>query len=143
MNNIDGSWKSIGLPSVYVTGFAADNGTLYTSTQFNTVWKRPIAEIITGIQDAKQIPVEFALSQNYPNPFNPTTTINYSVSKSNSVTLKVYNVMGKEVETLVNEQKAPGNYEVRFDASKLASGIYFYQLKSGSLVSTKKLVLLK
>ena len=143
MVNSNSTFKSMGLPSVYVTGFAADNGVLYASTQSNTVWKRTIAEILTGVYDGKQVPVEFNLSQNYPNPFNPTTTINYSVSKSNTVTLKVYNVMGKEVETLVNEQKGVGNYEVKFDASKLASGVYFYQLKSGDLVSTNKLVLLK
>ena len=84
-----------------------------------------------------------SLSQNYPNPFNPTTTINYSVSKSGSVTLKVFNIMGREVETLVNEQNTACNYEVKFDAGKLASGVYIYQLKSGDFISTKKLVLLK
>ena len=143
MVNSNSTFKSMGLPSVYVTGFAADNGVLYASTSDNTVWKRTISEILTGVKDARQVPVEFNLSQNFPNPFNPTTTINYSVSKSSPVVLKVYNIMGKEVETLVNEQKGAGNYQVRFNASKLASGVYFYQLKSGDLVSTKKLVLLK
>jgi hypothetical protein len=143
MVNSNSTFKSMGLPSVYVTGFAADNGVLYASTSDNTVWKRSIAEILTGVKDARQAPVEFNLSQNYPNPFNPTTTINYSVAKSGSVELKVYNIMGKEVATLVNEQKGAGNYEVRFDASKLASGVYFYQLKSGDLILTKKLILMK
>jgi hypothetical protein len=143
MVNSNFTWKSSGLPNGAITGFAADNGVLYASTLFHTVWKRTIAEILTGVNDAKQVPVNFNLSQNYPNPFNPTTTISYSVARSGTITLKVYNVMGKEVETLVNEQKGVGNYEVKFDASKLSSGVYFYQLTSEDLVSTKKLVLLK
>jgi hypothetical protein len=99
---------------------------------------------LTDVKETiNKIPTEFALSQNYPNPFNPTTTINYSVSKTGVVILKVYNIMGKEIETLVNDQKSPGNYEVKFDASKLASGVYFYQLKSGDLILTKKLILMK
>ena len=143
MINSNSTWKSIGLSNVSVTGFAADNGILYASTLFNSVWKRPIAEILTDVKDQKQIPDEFNLFQNYPNPFNPSTTIAYSVLKSGFVVLKVYNIMGKELETLVNEQKGAGNYEVKFDAGNLASGVYFYQLKSGNLVSTRKLVLLK
>jgi hypothetical protein len=98
----------------------------------------------TGIAaDNNSILKGYSLSQNYPNPFNPSTTINYSISKSGDVVLKVFNIMGKEIETLVNEQKPSGNYTVKFDASKLTSGVYFYQLKSGNYVSTKKLVLLK
>ena len=143
MKNSDLSWKSVGLPSVYVNSFAADNGNLFAATNFNTVWRAPILQLTDVKETTNNIPAEFALSQNYPNPFNPTTTINYSVSKSGAVVLKVYNIMGKEVETLVNEQKTAGNYEVKFNASKLATGVYFYQLKSGDFISTKKLVLLK
>ena len=131
------------MPSVYVNSFAADNGNLFAATNFNTVWRAPILQLTDVKETTNNIPAEFALSQNYPNPFNPTTTINYSVSKSGAVVLKVYNIMGKEVETLVNEQKTAGNYEVKFNASKLATGVYFYQLKSGDFISTKKLVLLK
>ncbi len=93
----------------------------------------------------------YAFEQNYPNPFNPTTTIKYSIAPPNltkeetlqNVTLKVYDVLGREVATLVNEEKSPGNYEVKFDASKLASGVYFYRLTAGNFVSTKKMVLLR
>ena len=89
------------------------------------------------------MPRNFALSQNYPNPFNPTTMINYSVAKESNVTIKIYDVMGREVETLVNENKEPGNYEVNFNAQNLASGIYFYKMNAGDFTSIKKLTLLK
>jgi hypothetical protein len=85
----------------------------------------------------------FSLEQNYPNPFNPTTSIKFSVPSAEFVTLKVYDILGNEVSTLVNEQKAPGNYEVRFDAGNLASGVYIYTLKAGNITQTKKLMLMK
>jgi len=88
-------------------------------------------------------PVEFALLQNYPNPFNPVTKIKYAVSIRQYTTLKVYNILGREVATLVNEYQAAGNYEVKFDASNLSSGVYFYKLQSGNFVQTKKLLLMK
>ncbi len=88
-------------------------------------------------------PEKFQLSQNYPNPFNPSTTINYTIPETNNVTLKVYNVLGKEVSVLVNKKQESGFYEVSFDASSLASGIYFYTLNSGNNVSTRKMMLIK
>jgi Secretion system C-terminal sorting domain len=87
---------------------------------------------------------EFTLYQNYPNPFNPATTIKYSIPLGNNlVTLKVYDILGNEIATLVNEEKPGGEYQVNFDASKLASGIYFYHLKSGLFVQTEKMIFLK
>ncbi len=96
----------------------------------------------------ESIPESFILYQNYPNPFNPVTTIKYTVPSVGTsfmkfLQLKVYDVLGNEVATLVNEEKAAGEYEVTFDASKLSSGIYFYQLKTGALIKTKKMILLK
>ena len=91
----------------------------------------------------KGFSTEYTLSQNYPNPFNPRTIINYSVPKASFVTIKVYDVLGKEVFTILNENKPVGNYSVDFDASKLVSGLYFYQLQSGNFLETKKFVLLK
>jgi len=88
-------------------------------------------------------PKEFVLYQNYPNPFNPVTSIQYSISSRQFVTLIVYDVLGKEVTTLVNDEKQPGVYEVEFNASNLSTGIYFYQLKAGSFVQTKKMILAK
>jgi hypothetical protein len=86
---------------------------------------------------------EYALEQNFPNPFNPSTKIKYSLPYSSLVTLKVFDALGNKIETLVNEEKPSGSYEVKFDASKLSSGIYFYKLQSGSFVETKKIILMK
>ncbi|PIP76447.1 MAG: hypothetical protein COW85_14160 [Ignavibacteria bacterium CG22_combo_CG10-13_8_21_14_all_37_15] len=86
---------------------------------------------------------DYDLFQNYPNPFNPATTITYQLPKSGSVTLKIYDMLGKEVMTLVNEQKEMGRYTVQFDASSLASGMYVYQLRANDYTSTKKMLLLK
>ena len=87
--------------------------------------------------------MKFELSQNYPNPLTPSTIIKYSVPKGQLGTLKVYNMLGQEVATLVNNQQNAGNYEVTFNADRLASGIYFYTLNAGNFVSTKKMILLK
>jgi Secretion system C-terminal sorting domain len=98
----------------------------------------------TGIADnGGNKPLKFQLDQNYPNPFNPTTKINYQLPKNGMVTLKVYDILGSEVKTLVNEIKQPGAYEVNFDGSSLPSGVYFYRLTAGTLTQTKKLVLMK
>jgi uncharacterized protein (TIGR02145 family) len=93
--------------------------------------------------DEEGIPSEYSLSQNYPNPFNPTTTIKYSVPKSQFVSLKVFDELGRVILTLVNENRNIGSYEIIFDASSLTSGVYFYQLQSGNYSETKKLLLIK
>ncbi len=92
---------------------------------------------------AEIAPSSFSLSQNYPNPFNPTTSINYQLAVNSFVTLKVYDVLGNEVASLVNEQKPAGEYKVDFDASGLGSGFYFYVLKAGNFVQSRKMLLLK
>lgn len=89
------------------------------------------------------LPKEYALLQNYPNPFNPVTVIRFEVPSSKFVTLKVYDLLGREVATLVNEAKQPGTYDVTFDATNLPSGVYFYRLTAGEFVATRKLVLLR
>jgi hypothetical protein len=85
----------------------------------------------------------FALEQNYPNPFNPLTVISYQLPIESWVTLKVYNVLGVEVSTLVNEDKKAGRYEAEFNASTLPSGIYYYRLTAGQFIETKKLILMR
>jgi len=90
-----------------------------------------------------QIVTEYKLNQNYPNPFNPVTTISYQIPNDGFVTLKVYNILGKEVASLVNGQKTSGRYNVQFDGSKLTSGIYFYKISAGDYSATKKLILIK
>jgi hypothetical protein len=88
-------------------------------------------------------PLTFYLSQNFPNPFNPSTEINYQLPVSGNVTLKIFNILGSEVITLVNEEKSAGSYVVNFNASNIPSGVYFYRLKSGRFIETKKMILLK
>ncbi len=97
----------------------------------------------TAVHQTTVTPNKFELVQNYPNPFNPSTKISYSISKNALVTLKVYDVLGREVATLVNTNQAAGDYSVNFDASHLASGMYIYKLESGSFASVKKMMLLK
>jgi len=100
--------------------------------------------IISGIVNSKGgTPENYILSQNYPNPFNPVTKINFSIPKSEYITLKVYNSLGKEIETIVNKKLNAGNYEINFNASSLPSGVYFYRLISGSFSQTKKMILIK
>jgi len=89
------------------------------------------------------IPKEFALKQNYPNPFNPITKISFDLPKDELVTIKIYDILGREIKTLINEFKNAGNYMVTFNASEFASGIYFYRIKAGSFVQTKRMVLIK
>jgi len=103
-----------------------------------------VATLPTGIKKADNLlPKTFSLSQNYPNPFNPSTIIKYSVPKAQVVTIKVYNMLGQEVATLLNNQQNPGNYEINFNASRLASGVYFYTLNAGNFNAVKKMILLK
>jgi len=89
------------------------------------------------------MPAAFNLYQNYPNPFNPSTHIRFSVQGSALTSLKVYDILGREVATLVNEVKQPGRYEVTWNATGYASGVYFYRLKAGSFVQTKRMLLLR
>ena len=131
--------------------FSSINNTMQFTTNYafvNTpgigVFRRPRSEVTSvEIEQPNLLPSHFNLKQNYPNPFNPTTKISYSIPQKSYVFLKVYDILGKEIVTLVNENKPAGNYEVNFDASSLASGIYFYKLQSGNYIETKKMILLK
>ncbi len=109
-----------------------------------------VNQTLVDVNDKNKVPNIFQLYQNYPNPFNPSTTIQYSIpSNKNSsegatlVTLKIYDLLGREVETLVNEQKLPGFYEIKFSAANLSSGVYFYRIKAANFVETKKMILLR
>jgi hypothetical protein len=94
-------------------------------------------------EDQPEVPISYSLSQNYPNPFNPSTTIRFALPKSGHVELKVYNTLGQEVATLVNEEKTAGTYSAQWNASSVASGVYFYRLKAGEYNETRKLLLMK
>ena len=97
----------------------------------------------SAVKNNEALPLKFSLGQNYPNPFNPSTKISYQLSAQRHVELDVYNVLGEKVAELVNKEQTSGNYEVTLDASNMTSGIYFYQLKAGNFVFTKKMILMK
>lgn len=98
---------------------------------------------ITDNNSANSNPYHFSLSQNYPNPFNPVTVINFSIPVKGLVTLKVYDITGREVKTLVNDIREAGNSAVTFDGTNLSSGIYFYNIVSGNFTGTRKMILVK
>ena len=95
------------------------------------------------VENNQNIPKKYTLQQNYPNPFNPATTIEFSIPKTEFVTLIIYNLIGQEVATLVSDKLTPGSYKYTWDASHLASGMYYFKLETESYSSTKKLILLK
>jgi hypothetical protein len=114
----------------------------YNVTEYR-VWAKFVGEPNSVEGEVNATPTEFILYQNYPNPFNPITKIKYSVPQLSNVVIKVFDILGNEIETLVNEEKPAGYYPVEFNAATLPSGVYFYQLKVEDFVSTKKMILLK
>ena len=137
------SWTYMGLGGYAVsTTFPGPNKKLFATS----LGKLMVGNYsLTGVENDKNIiPQKFSLEQNYPNPFNPTTIIRYGIPAAERVTLKVFNILGKEMATLVNsELKVAGAYQVEFNASRLPSGVYFYRLEAGKNVSSKKLILIK
>src|ERR1035437_3502935 len=115
----------------------------WTNTDKKTDQETDPYTSLTGIKTENLNPVSYSLSQNYPNPFNPSTTIKFTIQKPGLVTLKIFNLLGQEVATLVNEQMKPGSYSYNFNASRLSSGIYFYSINAGNFILTKKMLLLK
>ncbi len=144
------SWESVsdGYNSRDIYSLAVNDSYMFAASADGGVWRRPLSEVITSVNNSVSVPEHFSLEQNYPNPFNPTTKIKYSIPSvetghAPSVQLRVYDILGRGVATLVNKKQQPGNYEVTFDASTLSSGVYFYQLKVGNFVQTKKMILMK
>jgi len=137
--NVSTKELNMGIRSLAI--FGSD---LVAGTAGAGVWKRPLSEMIAVSNVSERLlTLDYKLEQNYPNPFNPITVINYSVPKTCFVTLRVYDVLGKEIRTLVNEEKHAGYYNIEFTAGNLTSGIYFYQLKADEYTITKKMILLK
>jgi hypothetical protein len=140
-------------PSQFVNEYLWNTGIAYHYSKFyNPMWQYNarhngvFGDIppVVGVQEHnKNIPDKFELMQNYPNPFNPSTNIKYQIIKNSFVTLKVYNILGKEAATLVSGFKKAGEYEVRFDAGKLSSGIYFYRINAGDFSDTKIMTIIK
>jgi hypothetical protein len=142
--SISGSTASCEVFSAYVyevgnTG-PTGNGNNESAYYFGA---EPFTISVNGVNDAANTVNSFALSQNYPNPFNPSTVLNYSLPQRGTVSLKVYDMLGREVVTLVNATQEAGNHSVNFNASKLASGLYVYTLRAGNNVMSKKMMLLK
>jgi photosystem II stability/assembly factor-like uncharacterized protein len=141
------SWRAVneGLTHLNIRSLLVTSDKyLYAGTTNGFVCSRPIAEMLTDVEDQRnEIPFHFLLEQNYPNPFNPSTKIKYSVPQSSNVIIKVFDILGNEIETLVNEEKPVGTYEITWYTATLPSGIYFYKLQAGSFVETKKMILLK
>ena len=143
---------------LYISGNYIFAG-IWNNYSVSTIWRRSLSEIIDVKNISSTVPDKYSLSQNYPNPYNPSTKIRFSIpppDKSGSrtksdfeggqggmIVLKVYDILGNEIATLVNEYLKPGTYEVKFDGSQLVSGMYFYTLTAGDFKETKKLILIK
>ena len=132
------------------TGAISKDGTLYLGVH-NTSLVTNQTKTLIAIKDTGAVSVDennitindYSLSQNYPNPFNPNTMIKYSIKERGFVQLKVYDILGKEVTTLVNEEKQQGNYSVNFDGSNLPSGVYLYSLRINDFAENRKMILLR
>ena len=120
----------------------------FTEASYSLVWCKLNGvyygdTLQTRFSKTEELPLEFKLSQNYPNPFNPTTTINYSILKRSIVTLKIYDILGRELAALINEEKDPGNYKINFDGTLLPSGIYLYKIICEKYSDAEKMILIK
>jgi len=140
------SWTEVnnGLKNTYVYALAVSGTNLFAGTLIGGVWRRPLSEMITSVERfSTDLPTDFGLEQNYPNPFNPTTTIRFSLPHREHVTLKVFDVLGREVATLVDGELNPGEHSVVFSAKDLPSGVYFYRLTTPTFSQTKLMEVLK
>ena len=153
ISDVDGSFMLEGLSSgsyqlvsstVDYSSASVSNVTLESSNNYLNVNVVLTEDGLTSVKsESNSIVTTYALSQNYPNPFNPSTLISYQLPTNGLVTIKVYNVIGKEIATLVNEFQQSGNYSKEFNANGLTSGVYFYTIKSGNFSATKKMILMK
>jgi hypothetical protein len=146
--SLDGgtTWTQQAVPSgvgrLYVVRFV-DPTTGWAAGNAGAILKWTGSPLVGVEEKTPLLPDGYSLSQNFPNPFNPGTTIEYAIPREAAVELKVYDMLGREIATLVDEQKPAGSYSVRFDAYSMASGVYYYTLKAGTFVSTKSLILMK
>jgi len=133
--------------SSYVLNGSLGQGLIGVVTNSNYIHKAGFWEtvrIIVSVEESEsELPVSFGISQNYPNPFNPTTTIKYSVPEESFVSIKVYDILGRLVASLIDEEKPAGYHEVTFNAVSIASGTYFYRMDAGNFIDVKKLIILK
>ena len=132
-----------GLIDTTIFALAVSGNYVFAGTYSSGVWRRPLSELVGITKETSELPKQFTLSQNFPNPWNPSTNIKYFIPQASLISLKVYDILGNEIETLVNEEKPAGTYELTFNAANLPSGVYLYRIQAGSFVETKKMVLLK
>ncbi len=137
------TWKYAGLDSIAVNQLVSYGDTTYAATNNGLYILTRKAVVRTGVEQVRGVPMSYALYQNYPNPFNPTTNFRFTIGSGQFVSLKIYDVLGREVTTLVNEKLNPGSYNIPWNGGNSSSGVYFYQLQAGSFVETKKMVLMK
>ncbi|HKJ82339.1 MAG TPA: T9SS type A sorting domain-containing protein, partial [Ignavibacteriaceae bacterium] len=138
------NYANNGLPAVAVWQMKDINGQIVVATHGRGVWSVPENEVVTGIEtNTSVIPTNYSLSQNYPNPFNPSTKIKFNLPSSSNVKLTIYDITGRKVTDLVNQELSAGVHTVDFDASNISSGVYFYRIQAGSFVQSKKMILMK
>jgi len=140
------SWRDFNVPNQSTMSFAFTDSFLIAGTEAGGTWRYPLRQLLTTVSGGTtgaRNPLTFSLRQNFPNPFNPTTKISYEIPKVINVRLTVFDILGREVQTLVNESKQPGKYQAVFNATNLASGVYLYRLQAGNFVETRKLLLLR
>ncbi|MBS4027473.1 MAG: T9SS type A sorting domain-containing protein [Ignavibacteriales bacterium] len=145
-NNSGQSWTNISadIPSGNVIkGFVYSGNYALVAVRQNRVWRRPLSEITSVSEIKSSLPTKFSLEQNFPNPFNPTTNIGFQISEYGFVSLKVFDVLGKEVSTLVNENLSAGKFSVDWNTENIPSGMYFYKLTTNNFSLTKKMLLAK
>ena len=135
-------WVNTGLADTLIQTLTVSGTNLFAGTQ-GGVWRRPLSEITSIHSISEEPPGVFALEQNYPNPFNPTTTINYQLPTTSHVSLKVFDILGREVATLVDRVEQPGYKSVQWSATNVSSGVYLYRLQAGSFLDVKKFALVK
>lgn len=142
--NRGASWTTLndGLTNTQVFSLAVNGQYLYAGTS-SAVFRRPLSQLVVGVPLANDLPVRFSLGQNYPNPFNPSTTISFQIPDRGHVRVAVYDLLGREVSTIVNEVRDPGRHSVAWNASAFASGVYFYRLHAGGYMATRKMILVR
>jgi hypothetical protein len=117
---------------------------LFIGTSTGGVWRRPLTEIITNIKETiKSLPFHFELMQNFPNPFNSSTIFSFTLPRTLSTSLKVYDITGREVATILSQELTAGKHSRRWTADNLSSGVYYCRIQAGNFIKTKKLILLK
>ncbi len=141
-NDNGATWKHLGLDSISVRGLVSYGDTTFAYTYADGIYKVRSTVSVNSVAAVTHL-ASFRLEQNYPNPFNPTTNLRFTIGNAQFVSFKIYDVLGREVSTLIHEKLSPGNHIVSWNASNLSSGVYFYRLQTGNFVETKKMVLMK